>query len=267
MVSREQRHVVANLVNAPHRLRSCIAARTRRHRGECQARPEDVHAREVARVVLAGNGVDDVGQIIHLVHLPGDLIEARVSEHITVLGNGAEGLDVHVVRLAVIVVVRGGPGDGVAHFVLAGIPDHQRLLVIELCVALDGVHPEVARQVECTRMVRVDGSGREFSGRQERHQCVQLIEESLRNEDARVLLLLLDGAEKEHLVPDQWTADRATVLLPAERRFRAIGLLREIVLRCQLPIALITECRSMELIGARFRHEGNRRTARTPVGG
>src|SRR6185503_6330823 len=103
-------------------------------------------------------------------------------------------------------------------------------------------------------------------GREERHERIELVEQVLGNENPLMLLLLLTCAEEEHLVLDDRTAERSAVLLPAERRLRALALLREVVLRRQLPVALIAEYRAVELVGARFGDERDGRATRTAVG-
>ncbi len=82
-----------------------------------------------------------------------------------------------------------------------------------------------------------------------------------------MLLLLLARAEEEHFVLHDRTAERSAKLLPAERRLRAVALLREVVLRRQLPVALVAEHRAVELVGARLGDKRDRRAARTSVGG
>src|SRR5258705_966403 len=116
-------------------------------------------------------------------------------------------------------------------------------------------------------MAVIDRPHRELAGREERHERIELVEQVLGNENPLMLLLLLACAEEKHFVLHDRTAERSAKLLPAERRLRAVALLREVVLRRQLPVALVAEYRAVKLVGARLGDQRDRRTARTSVGG
>src|ERR1044071_2110277 len=170
-----------------------------------------------------------------MVDLAGNLVQTLVAQREAVLSDRAERVDLHVVRLPVVVVV--GPSDGVARLVLPRIAEHQRLRVIELRVHLARVRRQRAREVLAPRVLRVNGPRRQLTGRENRHERVELREERGGNEGALVLRLLLDGAEEEHLVFENRTAERSAVLLAAERRLLPAGLLRQVILRGPLRIA------------------------------
>ena len=203
--------------------------------------------------------IDHVRQIVPLIHLAGDLVEALVAEHVAVLCDGAPDRERHVVGLAV--VVPGCPRHGRAGFVLAREPCEHRLLVVDLVVHLAAVHPEPALDRQIARVLRIDRSRRKVSRRELRHQQIELAEECLRHERADRLALLLDGAEEEHLVVDE----RAAVLLAAERRLGRTRLRGVVVLRDQFPVALVAEQRAVELVRARLGDHCHRRAARTSV--
>src|SRR5437762_10972144 len=115
-------------------------------------------------------------------------------------------------------------------------------------------------------MAGVERPRRELAGCEERNERIELVEQILGYENPLMLLLLLKCAEEEHLVLEDRTAERSAILLPAERRLRAVALAREVVLRRELPVALVAECRAVELIGARLGDERDGRAARTSVG-
>src|SRR5882672_8278974 len=73
-------------------------------------------------------------------------------------------------------------------------------------------------------MAGVDRPRRELAGCEERNERIELVEQILGYENPLMLLLLLKGAEEEHLVLDDRTAERYAILLPAERRLRAVAL-------------------------------------------
>src|SRR2546423_6206781 len=115
-------------------------------------------------------------------------------------------------------------------------------------------------------MAGVDRPRRELAGCEKRHERIELAEQVLGNENPLMLLLLLARAEEEHFVLHDRTAERSAKLLPAERRLRAVALAREVVLRRQLPVALVAEDRAVELVGARLGDKRDGRAARTSVG-
>ena len=114
-------------------------------------------------------------------------------------------------------------------------------------------------------MFDVDRAGRKLAGRLKRDERIQLLEQGLGDEGPLRLALLLCGAEEEHPVLHDRTAERSAELLAAERRLVAVGLPGEVVLCGQPSIALVAERGAVELIGAGLGHERNGRAARSSV--
>ena len=142
VIALEQRHIVLDLEHVAIGQRSGVAASSGRDRREIEARFEDVDVREVPRVVQAAGPAPHVGEIVHVVHLRRDLVQAVVPEHPVVLTDGAVRVDGEVVGLAVVIVQ--GPRHRVAPFVLARIAEHQRVRVVELRGAFERIGQEAA---------------------------------------------------------------------------------------------------------------------------
>ena len=87
----------------------------------------------------------------------------------------------------------------------------------------------------------------------------------VRHGQCRVLSHLFDRAEEEDLVPYDRAPNRPAELLAAEGHLVRIGLPGEVVLRTELPIALVDERRAVERVGPRLGHQRHRRAARAPV--
>ena len=254
VVALEQRQVVAELIDHPVGLRARVAAGAGVDRRERDARREDVHRREVARVVLAGDVAHDVGEVHHPVHLAGDLVQPAAAEDEAVLAHRAPRVDDHVVGLPVVVVR--AVGHRVLVLVLTRVAEHHGLRVIELQIRFQRVGPERARQrcrsADACRTPTPRESGHGACAVDEHFELVVLVR---RNERARVFQHLLDRAEEEHPVLDDRAADRSAELLPAEWRLLTVGLLLEVVLPGQALVAFVPEDRAVHDVRARLRHE------------
>src|SRR5262249_27710436 len=132
----------------------------------------------------------------------------------------------------------GAPFAGVVRH-LPGIPDEQRLLLVDLPVGARERHVVELRAREHAIEVPV------VLRKLDDDVVVQIVLEPFR------------GFEEMDFVFHNWSADRAAILMPAEVRLRLSRGLGEWIHRVQVLIAIELEALAMELVRAALRGHGD----------